>query len=102
MPVEKLSVSLPNQLAARIDELAERDGVSRSALIQEAAAQYVASRDTAAQEAARRASVDAALTGFDEVAAGWGTDVRLGVEYLDDVRGESAGLGPTVGNDAHE
>ena len=102
MPVEKLSVSLPYQLAARIDELAELDGVSRSALIQEAAGQYVASREAAAQAAARRGSVDAALAGFDDIAARWGDDVRSGVEYLDDVRGESRDRGPTVGNEAHE
>ena len=96
MSVEKLSVSLPGGLASRIDELAEFDGVSRSALIQEAAAQYVASRDAAVREAGRRAKVDVALAGFDEIAAAWGADDRTGVEYLADVRGESEGECPTV------
>ena len=90
MSVEKLSVSLPDVLAGRIDELAELDGVSRSAVIQEAAAQYVASRDAAVREVRRRAGVDDALAGFDEIAASWGADDRSGIEYLADVRGESA------------
>jgi predicted transcriptional regulator len=94
MAVEKLSVSLPGPLASRIDELAEQDGISRSALIQEAAAQYVASRDAAVREARRRTAVDEALTSFDEIAASWGADDRLGVEYLADVRGDTDGVSP--------
>ncbi len=89
MPAEKLSISLPEGLAASIDALAASDGVSRSFLIQEAAAHYVASRETAAREIQRRESVAAALSGFDSIAAQWGSDERLGVEYLDDIRGES-------------
>ena len=93
MPSEKLSVSLPAQLAARIDALAGEAGISRSALIQEAAAQYVASRDAVVAESIRRAQVDAALTGFDEIAAAWGADQRTGVQYLDDVRAGAGGVG---------
>jgi predicted transcriptional regulator len=92
--VEKLSVSLPGPLASRIDELAEQDGISRSALIQEAAAQYVASRDAAVREARRRTAVDDALTSFDEIAASWGDDDCSGVEYLADVRGDTDGVSP--------
>ena len=94
MSVEKLSVSLPGGLASRIDELAELDGVTRSALIQEAAAQYVASRDAAVREAGRRAKVDDALASLEEVAARWGADDRAGIEYLADVRGESVDDSP--------
>jgi len=88
MPVEKLSISLPDSLAASIDRYAARDGVTRSFLIQEAAARYVAARDAEGQERARREGVDAALLGFDAVAAQWGEDSRLGVDYLADIRGE--------------
>ena len=86
MAVEKLSVSLPARLAARIDEFALQAGVSRSSLIREAAARYVASRDAADAELARRAQVDAALAGFDEVAGAWGADQRSGASYLDEIR----------------
>ena len=97
MSVEKLSVSLPGSLANRIDELAQAEGISRSALIQEAAAQYVASRDAVAREASRRKAVDASLEGFDQIAAVWGADERAGVQYLADVRGESLGSAPVDG-----
>jgi predicted transcriptional regulator len=90
MPAEKLSISLPEGLAAHIDALAASDGVSRSYLIQEAAAQYVASREGAARDQARRAAVGSAIAGFDSVAAVWGQDEKPGVEYLADVRGEDS------------
>jgi metal-responsive CopG/Arc/MetJ family transcriptional regulator len=92
MPVEKLSISLPDSLAASIDRYAALDGVTRSFLIQEAAARYVAVRDAAGREQARREGVDAALAGFDRIAQEWGDDSRLGVDYLAEIRGEATDL----------
>lgn len=97
MPVEKLSISMSDTLAARIDEFAEKDGVSRSNLIQEAAARYVASRDAEEREARRVDRVGSALRGFDAIAAQWGDDDRLGTEYLDEVRGERPVARPADG-----
>lgn len=87
MPVEKLSISLPGGLARQLDDLAEEDGVTRSSLVREATARYVASRASDAEAKRRRASAERAIAGFDEVAALWGEDERAGVEYLADVRG---------------
>ena len=89
MPVQKLSVSFPAPLAARIDELAAEAGVSRSCVIQEAAARYVALHDDLQAEQARRDRVDDALARLDAIAAAWGTDERTGVQYLDEVRDEN-------------
>ena len=86
MTVEKLSISLPDDLARRLNDLAAEDGVTRSSLVREATARYVASRASEAETARRRAGVDAAVAGFDEVAALWGDDERPGVAYLADVR----------------
>lgn len=86
MPVEKLSISLPDELARQLDDLAEEDGVSRSSLIREATARYVASRASDAEANRRRVGVDHAIAGFDEVALLWGEDERAGIEYLADVR----------------
>jgi len=99
MPVEKLSVSLPAALAARIDQVAEEAGISRSALIQEAAAEYVASREAVDAERARRGQVDAALSGFEEIAAAWGADDRAGLQYLDDLRANDGVESPVEGSD---
>jgi predicted transcriptional regulator len=87
MPVEKLSISLPEGLVHQLDELAAEDGATRSALVREATARYVASRASDAADERRRASIDRAVAGFDEAASLWGEDDRLGVEYLADVRG---------------
>ena len=86
MPVEKLSISLPRELALQLDQLAHEVGVSRSSLVREATERYVASRAADAEAERRRARVDSAVAGFDEVALAWGEDERQGVEYLADIR----------------
>ena len=96
MPVKKLSISLRQDLARRLDEMAEEAGVSRSSLVQEATARYIASNAADAEATRRRDGVDAALAGFDEVAASWGEDSRPGIEYLADIRGTG---GPSGGTD---
>lgn len=90
MPAEKFSVSLPKSLATELDELARADGSSRSFVIQEATARYVADRRAQTHAQRRRSNVDVALTGFDEIAAAWGEDSRQGVEYLDELRQRAA------------
>lgn len=91
MPAEKISISLPQSLAGRIDELAAHDGVTRSFLIQEAAAQYVASREAVERHASIRASIASAIAGFDEIARNWGEDERSVLDYLAEIRGEVTG-----------
>ena len=88
MSANKFSISLPSDLAAELDALARRDGVPRSVVIQEASARYVADRKSYEQDQRRRVGVDAALAGFDEVAALWGEDQRQGVDYLAELRDE--------------
>ncbi len=90
MPVEKLSISLPESLAHQLDELAAEDGVTRSALVREATARYVSSRASDAEARRHRAGVERAVAGFDEVASLWGEDDRPALEYLADVRGAAA------------
>lgn len=88
MGVEKVSISLPRELAAQIDEVAQADGVTRSQLIAEAAASYITRRRRVAEEDARRESIDRALIGLDELASRWGDDELPGVVYLHEVRGD--------------
>ena len=88
MPSDKFSISLPSELTAELEALARHDGVSRSFLIQEASARYVADRKTRDAANRHRASVEEALMGFDEIAASWGDDPRQGIEYLAEVRAE--------------
>lgn len=90
MPVDKFSVSLPEELVADVDEIASADGMTRSAVIREATADYVAARRSADSEAKRRERVDRAIAGFADLARRWGPDERTGVQYLADLRSEDA------------
>ena len=92
MPVEKFSISLPEDLVAALDEIAEEDGLTRSALIREATASYVTQRTLAEREQERRTRIDAAIAGFRRVAEQWGPDERTAAEVLREFR-ESEGHG---------
>lgn len=94
MPVEKFSVSLPEDLVRDLDEIAAVDGLTRSAVIREVAAEYVAARKSGEYEAARRARVDCAIAGFDDIAATWGEDDESGLHRLRQLRREATGAEP--------
>ena len=89
MSCDKFSISLPSDLAAELEALARKDGVSRSSVVQEASARYVADRKSLKKDQFRRASVDAALTGFNEIASAWGADQRQGIDYLAELRADA-------------
>jgi predicted transcriptional regulator len=89
LPSDKFSISLPTELVAELEALARLDGVSRSSAIQEASARYVADRKSLEWDQLRRASVDAALTGFDEIASDWGEDPQQGADYLAELRADA-------------
>ena len=88
MAVDKFSISLPTDLLAEVDAIAEADELSRSAVIREATATYVSARVSAAYEAERSRRVGEALEGFDAVAAKWGADERSSLDLLRELRGE--------------
>ncbi len=88
MPVDKFSVSLPQDLADSLEEIAREEGVSRSAVVREAASTYVAARAAAAQAAERERRVASAFDAFERIARTWGDDARSGLDYLAEMRGE--------------
>ncbi|MDZ4168164.1 MAG: ribbon-helix-helix protein, CopG family [Coriobacteriia bacterium] len=90
MAVEKFSISLPDDLVIDIDELAVSEGLTRSGVIREAAATYVASRKSVQYERLRRERIDSALAGFEQVAASWGQDDQTSLDHLRVLRGECA------------
>ncbi len=90
MGVDKFSISLPQDLANDIEQIADADGLSRSAVIREAAATYVASRKAAARDRVRRERIDSALAGFEEVASSWGEDGLTSLEHLRRLRAEDS------------
>jgi len=86
MAVDKFSVSLPEELVASVDEIAAAGGLTRSAVIREATAEYVTRRATGEYAAERRRRVDAALAGFDRIAKEWGPDERSATDLLRELR----------------
>lgn len=89
MAVDKLSISLPQELLAEVDELAQAENLTRSAVIREGVAAYVAGRKSARRQQERRKRVDDALAGLDLIAQEWGADERDSLDYLREIRGES-------------
>ena len=83
----KLTIFLPDELLAEIDARAAREDRSRSSVIREASAHYLARTESAEAEARRRVAVDASLALFEELAAAPSLDGRPGLEILREARG---------------
>ncbi len=64
----KVNVSLPDELLGEVDALAAELNRSRSGLVQEATAQYVAHIREAQAEHERRQSIEEAIAGMREIA----------------------------------
>jgi metal-responsive CopG/Arc/MetJ family transcriptional regulator len=90
MSVEKFSISLPRDVVADLDEIASAEGLTRSSLIREMAAEYVSARRSAAHDAARRTRIESAIEGFESVASSWGDDSLSAAQLLAEVRGDRA------------
>jgi len=84
--VEKFSISLPEELAASLNDIADAEGLTRSGLIRELASEYVTRRESAERERERRARVDAAIAGFEAIAEEWGRDERTAAQVLAEMR----------------
>ena len=84
--VAKVTISLPADLLAEIDELAFGNGESRSSVIREAATRYVAHERETDAAAARRRGVDAALALMVEVRRMPVVDDRPSLELLRELR----------------
>jgi len=84
--VRKVTVSLPDELAAEIDAAAAEQGVSRSEIVQEASAHYLALtvEERAAEE--RRSRAMRALEGMKRIAAMPKRDPRPSLEILREIR----------------
>jgi predicted transcriptional regulator len=65
----KVNVSLPDELLEQVDEMAAQLDRSRSGLVQEATALYVAHLREERASAERRASIEAAITGMGALSA---------------------------------
>jgi predicted DNA-binding protein len=83
----RITITLPDALLAELDKLAEAEGLSRSGIVREASAHYVAGAlDEVAAERRRRA-VEHTLATLDELRRAPVLDDRPSLEILREIRG---------------
>jgi predicted DNA-binding protein len=84
---DRITITLPEGLVSELDALAEEAGLSRSGIIREASARYVAeARDTAGAKE-RRAAVDDTLALLERLRNLPVLDDRPTLEILREMRG---------------
>lgn len=99
--VRKVTVSLPDELLERIDREAQEAGVSRSELVQEASAHYLAHTVDERVRDEQRARRLRAIEGMREIGRMPSRDPRPSLEILREIR-EFDGGGPPWGTPERE
>jgi predicted transcriptional regulator len=93
---DRITITLPDGLVEELDRLAVEAGTSRSGIIREASASYVAERRTAERDRARVAAVDDTLALFERMRRTPPLDDRPVLEVLREMRGPlGKDTGPT-------
>lgn len=83
----KFTIFLPDELLTDIDRYAEQIGESRSGVIREASARYLAEERSAQSAMRKRAAVADSLELFESLSRLPGLDGRSGSEILREARG---------------
>lgn len=83
----RLTIFLPDDLLGEIDELATLEQRSRSSVIREASARYVATAHAGEATERRKSAVDRTIALFEELAKAPALDERPSLEILRDARG---------------
>jgi len=86
----KFTIFLPDGLLTELDDYAEQVGESRSGVIREASALYLAQQRSGEAQAARVGAVRESLELFEKLAAQPSIDGRSSLEILRDLRGPLA------------
>lgn len=84
MAVYKVNISLPPDLVEKIDEAAEREGVSRSGFIREASARYIAELRSDRERKEREEEIDRAIAAFRRI----GAAIPKDFDYVEVIRAE--------------
>jgi predicted transcriptional regulator len=92
--VARVTISLPEELLARLDAVADELGVTRSEIVREAGAVYVTQRDEVAVRDARLQRFAEDRRFLDELRALPGLDGRPSLEILHEVRQAEASAEP--------
>ena len=85
----RVTISLPDDLLARLDAIAESESLTRSDVVREAAGAYVTAHAGGLEAARRLRAVEDGIEWLREVAAQPSLDPRPSLEILREVRGEA-------------
>lgn len=92
----RVTVTIPEDVLARLDRIAEEKGVSRSDVVREAAAGYVTQLEAGRAAREREAAVEEGVGWLESLAARPPKDARPSIEILRELRGEDAALGGPI------
>jgi predicted DNA-binding protein len=90
----KISISLPDEILEALDAESRETGESRSLLIQEATAAYLGKSAEERAAERRKAGVERALAGFDDMRNRTPLDPRPTLEILREIRETDDSLPP--------
>ena len=82
----RVTISLPDALLGKLDELAEGEGISRSELVREASAHYVVHRGEEAVALVRRKAIEDGIQWLEKISVEPAIDDRPSIEILRDLR----------------
>lgn len=89
----RVTISLPEELLARLDAVAESESLTRSDVVREAAGQYLTARAHGSEAAARKHAVEDGIAWLRDAAGRSAAADTPSLELLREVRGESLGGG---------
>ena len=87
----RVTISLPDDLLAQLDAVAQDESLTRSDVVREAAAGYLASRASGSEAAQRLKAVEDGIVWLKQIAAQPNDDSRSSLELLREVRRETGG-----------
>ena len=90
----RVTISLPDDLLAQLDDIAASESLTRSDVVREAAGQYLALRSSGTEATRRLEAVEDGIAWLRQVAEKPIADSRPSLEILREVRGDAGSDGP--------
>ena len=88
----RVTISLPDDLLAQLDSVAESELLTRSDVVREAAASYLTARAMGSEASLRLQAVEDGIAWLRRVAEEPSGDARPGLELLRELRADAGGV----------
>ena len=85
----RVTISLPDELLASLDAIAQSESLTRSDVVREAAGAYITAHAGGQEAARRRCAVEDGIAWLKEIEAQPSLDPRPSLEILREIRGEA-------------